>query len=59
MPINRGNPDLPLSDDEVAAKFYGNVTGVLGEARARTIFEKLVALDKLKEITGLTRELIG
>ncbi|ETA49337.2 hypothetical protein P279_25280 [Rhodobacteraceae bacterium PD-2] len=58
VPINCGNPDLPLGDDEVAAKFYGNVAGVLSEARAKTIFEKLVALDKLKEITGLTRELI-
>ena len=37
VPINRGNPDAPLSDQEVIAKFNANVDGVVTAERAAAI----------------------
>lgn len=59
VPINRGNPDAPLSDAEVAAKFRLNVNGVTTAMRADTIVEKLRSLDALRDVSDLTRELGG
>lgn len=55
--INRGNPDAPLSDEEVAGKFMGNVKGIIPAARARIIVDKIAALDRLADIRELTKEL--
>lgn len=59
VPINRGNPDAPLSDRDIADKFRRNVEGVVTAARADVIVEKLQALDMLSDMSDLTRELVG
>lgn len=59
VPINRGNPDAPLSDGEVAGKFRLNVSEETTPVRAAAIVEKLHALDALTDMSDLTRELGG
>lgn len=56
--VNRGNPDAPLSDAEVAEKFRLNVAGLLPEALAAQIVAKLAALEELTDLSDLTRELV-
>ncbi|MCB1740827.1 MAG: MmgE/PrpD family protein [Gammaproteobacteria bacterium] len=56
--INRGNPDAPLTDEEVARKFHSNIAGIVPEARAAIIIEKMAALDALADMSALTQELV-
>lgn len=58
VPINRGNPDAPLSDVEVAGKFFRNVDGLLSKSRAKMIVEKIGALESLQDLSDLSRELV-
>lgn len=57
VPINRGNPDAPLSDEDVARKFMANVEGVVPAARAKAIVDKVAAFDRLGDLGELTRVL--
>ncbi|RYH04477.1 MmgE/PrpD family protein [Salipiger sp. IMCC34102] len=59
VPINRGNPDAPLTDEDVAEKFRVNVEGIVPEARAKAIVDKIASLESLEDISGLTRELVA
>ncbi|RVV96840.1 MmgE/PrpD family protein [Mesobaculum littorinae] len=56
--VNRGNPDAPLSDAEVAGKFRQNVDGIVDAARADALVEKLASLEELGDLSDLTRELV-
>ncbi|WP_306152115.1 MmgE/PrpD family protein [Roseovarius sp. MMSF_3281] len=58
VPINRGNPDAPLSDMEVAGKFFRNVDGLLSKRRAKMIVDKIGALESLQDLSDLSRELV-
>lgn len=58
VPINRGNPDAPMTDGEVAGKFFQNVDGLLSRDRSEMIVEKLACLESLQDISDLSRELV-
>ncbi len=45
QPTRKGDPDAPLSDAELEAKFVELAAPVLGDARARTLLERLWQLD--------------
>jgi 2-methylcitrate dehydratase PrpD len=45
QPTRKGDPDAPLSDTELDAKFLELAVPVLGDARARTLLERLWQLD--------------
>jgi 2-methylcitrate dehydratase PrpD len=46
QPTRKGDPDAPLSDAELEAKFLELAAPVLGDARARTLLQRLWRLDK-------------
>lgn len=55
---NRGHPDRPLSDEEVASKFLHNATRRVDMGTAEKIFEamwRLEELDSIEELTALTQ----
>lgn len=44
--VNRGNPDRPLSNAEIEAKFFENCGLTLDESAARRIHDRLLGLEK-------------
>lgn len=55
--INRGNPDAPLSDAEVAGKFKRNVIDILSMEQAESLIAAVVALDAPHGLADLMTEL--
>ncbi|MDP2779709.1 MmgE/PrpD family protein [Devosia sp.] len=55
--INRGNPDAPLSGDDVARKFKRNVEGILSMERAASLVDAVLELDTLDGLCNLMYEL--
>ena len=55
VPINRGNPDAPLSDEEIARKFKSNVGTLLSLERADALLDLLSSFDTADDVS----ELIG
>ena len=60
QPYRKGDPELPLTDDELNAKFMELAEPVLGDAGATRLLEQLWMLDKLPTaefeiITGKAR----
>ena len=55
--INRGHPDAPLSDAEIAKKFSDNVKDILPQDRARALINMIAALEEIKDIAEVTRAL--
>jgi len=47
QPYRKGDPELPLTDDELNAKFMELAEPVLGDAGAKRLLEQLWALDKV------------
>jgi 2-methylcitrate dehydratase PrpD len=45
QPTRKGDPDMPLTDQEVQNKFEELVFPVLGEERARALLERLWRLE--------------
>lgn len=57
---NRGGPDVPLSDDELATKFNDNVTNILDDQRSQQLVDVLlgdIALSGTK--TSTLMDLLG
>ena len=50
QPYRKGDPELPLTDDELNDKFRELATPVLGEAVARRLLDELWSLEKLKTV---------
>ena len=50
---NRGGPDRPLSDDELAAKYTDNTAGLVADSVARQTHEALSGLAAAPCVTGL------
>jgi 2-methylcitrate dehydratase PrpD len=50
QPTRKGDPEMPLSDDEVNDKFIELATPVLGESKARALLEQLWKTEKLKDV---------
>jgi len=56
--VNRGHPDRPLTDDELASKFLKNARARLetrAARRALTKLQRLSSLDKIETLTGALR----
>lgn len=56
-PINRGHPDRPLSDEELAGKFMANAVLRLGEDRARAALHALDSVREARSIEDVTMTL--
>lgn len=54
---NRGGPQRPLSDAELARKFHENVAGRLPEETARTVHDLVMRLDRLPGVVDILRPL--
>ncbi|TDE07441.1 MmgE/PrpD family protein [Jiangella asiatica] len=52
-PTRRGDPDAPLSDDDLREKFDTYVEPVLGAARASELARRLWSLAETDDVTGL------
>jgi 2-methylcitrate dehydratase PrpD len=50
QPYRKGDPELPLTDDELNDKFLELAVPVLGEAKSRALLEQLWKTDKLRDV---------
>ena len=50
QPTRKGDPDAPLSDEELDSKFLEPASPVLGEERARTLLARLWRLEHEKQL---------
>jgi 2-methylcitrate dehydratase PrpD len=48
QPTRKGDPEMPLTDEELDDKFLELAVPVIGDAPARTLRDQLWALDTLK-----------
>ena len=55
--VNRGHPDRPLSDEELASKFLKNARMRLETRAARRALTKLQRIDQIDKIENLTSAL--
>jgi len=53
----RGGPDLPMTWEEIEAKFRGNATLAISEERASRIVEAVARLDRLERLAPLMESL--
>ena len=49
----RGDPELPLSDDEISAKYMELAAPVTGEAAAQALLEALWSVDEYGSVRDL------
>lgn len=52
---NRGTPDMPLSDNDLVAKFLGLAAPVLGEAHARDLADLCFNLEEVEDFDHVAR----
>jgi 2-methylcitrate dehydratase PrpD len=57
--ISKGNPEVPLSTDELRRKFEDCARFSLSRDGVRSAVERLASLDRLKSIRELTSVLAG
>jgi 2-methylcitrate dehydratase PrpD len=53
VPVNRGNPERPLANAEIEAKFLENCSLTLDEKASRTIRDLVLGLDELPNVVQL------
>lgn len=53
QPTRRGDPDLPLSDDDLAAKYLDLAAPVMGADQARALLDACWSLDRLGSLRAL------
>jgi 2-methylcitrate dehydratase PrpD len=53
VPVNRGNPERPLANAEIEAKFLENCSLTLDEKTSRTILDLVLGLDELPNVVQL------
>lgn len=53
-PTRKGDPDLPLTDEELNDKYTELVSAALGPARTSALAASLWSLEKQRSVTGLT-----
>lgn len=53
QPARKGDPELPLSDADLEDKYMELASPVLGEAKARTLVEKLWKLETIRSVDEL------
>ena len=49
---SKGDPDQPMSDAELEAKFYGLCEPILGPEQTRRAWEELGRIEQLEEVQG-------
>ena len=54
-----GNPENPMSADEIRSKFMRNVKGKISESQAESLYRKIGSLESVAEIGELTRLLVA
>jgi len=54
----KGDPDNPLSVDELKGKFLTNTISILGERKSEELAEKIVNLEQLANINSLLESLV-
>lgn len=59
VPIARGEPEIPLSQEDLEAKFLDNASAALSEEQARAIIAEVQALDTRDSCTSLLDLLAG
>ena len=59
VPFARGEPELPLTDDDLVAKFLDNARPALSDARATAIVELVRSLDRHSTCADLFEILSG
>ncbi|MBV1926493.1 MAG: MmgE/PrpD family protein [Rhodobacteraceae bacterium] len=57
--VNRGNPDRPLTNAEIEAKYFENATTAVSAARATQIRDAVLGLDDLADVHSLSALLAG
>jgi 2-methylcitrate dehydratase PrpD len=57
VPVNRGNPERPLTNDEIEAKFFDNCGLTLDRPAARCIRDLVLGLDELSDARELEDQL--
>jgi 2-methylcitrate dehydratase PrpD len=57
--VNRGNPERPLTNDEIEAKFFENCSLTLPEDAARRIRDVVLTLDALSSVVELEEVLVN
>ncbi len=55
VPVARGNPGNPLSDDEIQAKFLDLAEPVLGARRARRLMRAVLSLEAAEDAAAVAR----
>lgn len=53
--VPKGEPDNFMSDAELAAKFHGLADAILSRPKAEQLAEAILALERAKDVTALTR----
>jgi 2-methylcitrate dehydratase PrpD len=53
QPTRRGDPDFPLSDEEIEAKFHGLAVPVIGVAAAAEVAKALWRVDALESVAQI------
>jgi len=51
--INRGNPEAPISNDDIKAKFFENCELYLSRSRIQELFDMVVNIDQHKDCLNL------
>jgi 2-methylcitrate dehydratase PrpD len=51
--VNRGNPERPLANEEIEAKFFENCALTMSEDAARRVRDQVLALDRLSNVVEL------
>jgi 2-methylcitrate dehydratase PrpD len=59
QPYRKGDPEMPLTDDELNDKFFELATPVLGDSRARALLEQLWKTEKLSDVQYEIEEKAG
>jgi len=54
-----GDPDRPLSEEELIEKFKANSRGIFNETQINGILDKLLNLEKLPKVSDLTKMLVS
>lgn len=57
VPVNRGNPERPLANAEIEAKFFENCAVTLDDKAAHRIRDMVLELDKLSDVRVLEDQL--
>ncbi|MEG1768411.1 MAG: MmgE/PrpD family protein, partial [Comamonas sp.] len=53
QPDRKGDPELPLSDNELEHKFLELATPVIGAGQAARLLQNIWALDQAADLAGL------